>query len=251
MTASSLITRIEFGGSPALFLSDHPIKCHTERSASGQQIAFRGCILLHGYGGRKEDMLPVALALHREVSGLSANDDRGDAPEGISCIIPDIPGHGENKNVLNIENVRTLISRIGQIINSSGKVLLIGHSMGSVIALNTGASRIVAISPPGEGFFDGNKKDMLRLLRARRVNEQVPYEGLKNILSEYYTENISKDCLLLYAGDEIRSVRQYVKLQSERNGLESIGITDSGHLDIVNSSQTIKVIQEYARRSFS
>lgn len=230
---SSLITRLDFGKSPALHLS---ACCHSPTPNPQPPVLSSNppAILLHGYGGRKEDMLAIALVLQKE---------------GINCVIPDLPGHGESDDIFSLRNVNCLIEGINEIA-SQGKMMVAGHSIGALIAMNTKGSHIVALSPPGEGFFEGGNKELLKILRARRVNEQSPYQGLQEVLAEFSSRKTKAHYLLLYSKNDIRSVNEQVRLLEDKYAFNGIQIRDANHLDIITSSSAIKSIGNYARQHF-
>lgn len=188
-------------------------------------------VFLHAYGGCKE-----------EITGLALNI----AKPGMDCFVFDMPGHGENENLFTVENIDKLIKKLLEIVKKYKSYYLIGHSIGARIALSVGAEKVVAISPPGEIFFEGRQSELMQTIRVRRVKEELPFEGLKSVLSAY--GNISDDIkngLALYAKNDVISARKMASELSKRNNFTVKRIDDSNHLDIITARQTIEEIKEF------
>jgi dienelactone hydrolase len=90
-----------------------------------------GAVLLHGYGSSKEAMLGLAVAL---------------AEAGLTCTIPDLPGHGENPRAFGpgvVESARAAVRHARR----HGAAVAVGHSLGGRLALLSQADAVVAMSP--------------------------------------------------------------------------------------------------------
>lgn len=188
-------------------------------------------IFLHAFGGCKEEIVGLALNL---------------AKPNFDCYVFDMPGHGENENLFTVENIDKLIKKLLEIVKKYKSYYLIGHSIGARIALSIGAEKVVAISPPGEIFFEGRQSELMQTIRVRRVKEELPFEGLKSVLSAY--GNISDDIkngLALYAKNDIISVRNMVSDLSKRKNFTVKRIEAASHLDIITARQTIEEVKEF------
>ena len=90
-----------------------------------------GALVMHPYGGTKEQMLGVALAL---------------VEKGIACLLPDFCGHGENHAEIGVGMLQEMESGI-QYTRRFGPTTAVGISLGGRIALMSSADCMVAISP--------------------------------------------------------------------------------------------------------
>lgn len=188
-------------------------------------------IFFHAYGGCKEEIVGLALNL---------------ANPNFDCYVFDMPGHGENPGLFNVMNIAKFIKNILKIVKKYESYYFIGHSIGARIALSVGAEKVVAISPPGEILFEGRQSELMQTIRVRRVKEVLPFEGLKSALSSY--GNISDDIregLVLYAKNDIISVRNMVSDLSKRKIFTVKRVDAASHLDIVTARQTIEEVKEF------
>jgi hypothetical protein len=118
--------------------------------------------------------------------------------------------------------------------------------MGACVSLSVGAEKVVAISPPGEIIFEGRQTELMQIIRARRVKEEISYKGLETVLSVY--KNISKKigkCLVLYGKNDVCSSRENALSMAGYKNFSVKKIDASNHLDIITSLQTIKEIKDF------
>jgi hypothetical protein len=115
-------------------------------------------VIVHGYGGCKEEML--ALAWRVAECGLAA------------CAI-DLRGHGQHALDLD-ENVPLDVAAAVQRGRSFGPVTAIGHSLGGRLALTSDAGHAIALSPALDDTFSPQTQEILRSLRSFRVRERFP-----------------------------------------------------------------------------
>ena len=93
---------------------------------------FPGIVLLHGYGSRKELVLPTALEL---------------AKAGFMTLIPDLRGHGESRlrsdfgGRERFDTTRAIDYLISRNEVESSKITLMGSSFGGMNAIIAGAIR--------------------------------------------------------------------------------------------------------------
>jgi alpha-beta hydrolase superfamily lysophospholipase len=88
-------------------------------------------VIVHGYGGNKEEQLGLAWRVAE--TGL------------VACAI-DLRGHGEHMLSLDL-NIMDDVEAAIRHCRSYGKVTVIGHSMGGRIALLSSADSVIALSP--------------------------------------------------------------------------------------------------------
>lgn len=96
-----------------------------------EATTWAGAVLLHGYGSSKEAMLGLALSL---------------AEAGLTCTVPDLPGHGENPRSFGPEVVESARAAVRHA-RRHGPVVAVGNSLGGRLALLSHADAVVAISP--------------------------------------------------------------------------------------------------------
>lgn len=190
-------------------------------------------LILHGYGGCKEEMLPLSVFM---------------AARGIPALAIDLPGHGETGGLF---DYKTTIGCLSYWQNYLGReiVAAVGHSVGGRLALASPFSRNVAISPPLSAFFVGNKREMIRLLRPKQVKESAPFSGLREILDtlgKTLPADPGKKGLLLFAQQDLPVVKEAAAAASPRC-YEIKEIKHCHHQDILTAPQTLEVVWSWLR----
>ncbi|MFZ5994689.1 MAG: alpha/beta hydrolase [Thermodesulfobacteriota bacterium] len=184
--------------------------------------------LLHGYGGSKEEMLSLSIFL---------------AGKGIPVLAADLPGHGESGGLFDYESAMRCLT-YWQGLKRNNFVAAIGHSIGGRLILSLDLSWNVLISPPLSTGFAGGKKEMIRVLRPRRVREAAPFAGLVetlNRLGEDLPADPDKKGLLLFGQYDLPVVKKTA--EAAPPGKYTVKeIKDSGHHDILTSRETWGVI---------
>lgn len=215
---------------------DLKISDFTEDNINGLYICKTGdkpdgsALLIYGYGGNRLEMLPLAV----EISRL-----------GVACYLAGLPGHGDNSELFSLENVAKFMSNLEHFIRQKKVSLGIGHSVSARIIEHLPFETAILISPPGEISFDGDNKQLIQTLRTRRVKEENPYKGLREVLSLLNGKNPPnrQNRLILYAKNDLRSVKQEVSKFAHARCVK-----DSNHLDIINSLETIGLISKFLKR---
>jgi pimeloyl-ACP methyl ester carboxylesterase len=184
-------------------------------------------LVVHGYGGNKEEMLGLALDVAQR--------------SGLRLVVFDLPGHGDFTGA-----PLELASALGCVNEALAELerpqVLIGHSLGARVGLMSQLPTAVLISMPGAAVFEGSPRDLLRTLRARRVIETSPYSGLREILSVDVAP--APDTLMVRADHELRSSIAMVSAWQALNvGCRRIDDTD--HRDVISSPTTFKAINEW------
>ncbi|HEY3273527.1 MAG TPA: alpha/beta fold hydrolase [Methanocella sp.] len=91
-----------------------------------------GCVVIvHGYGGSKEEQLGLAWRV---------------AETGLAACAIDMRGHGEHMLPFDI-NAHDDVEAAIRHCRSYGKVIIIGHSLGGRLALLSSADAVIALSP--------------------------------------------------------------------------------------------------------
>ncbi len=107
------------------------------------RLSVNGDEIFAGTGGRPFDpSLPLVVFLHGAGFDHSmwALFSRWFSHHGYSVLAPDLPGHGRSKGEL-ISSISGMADWVTRLIATTGatKAGLVGHSMGSLIALDTAA----------------------------------------------------------------------------------------------------------------
>lgn len=192
-------------------------------------------LLLHGYGGCKEEMLPIATKLNML---------------GYVCYIPDLPGHGKNKQAFCLDETEVFIDKINSDFVALSETTIIGHSVGALIAFNTNVENVVSISPPVPQIidFEGSKTKMLKTLRVRRVIENAPFAGLREILNKMHYPAKGANSLIVHAKNDLSSIIENSKELSKKYACALKIIQNANHNDIVSANQTTTLIIEFLNK---
>ena len=147
-----------------------------------------GVVVCHGYGGSKEQMLGVAVAV---------------AERGMAALSIDLCGHGENRAPIG-PGMREEMEAALAFIRRFGRAAAIGHSLGGRLALMSSADVMVAMSPSVMVQMSPQGKWMFENFPSPGVRE--PYAGYVNELLEKLGPVPSHDrpCLLVYSERDIK-----------------------------------------------
>lgn len=180
-------------------------------------------LIIHGYGGCKEEMLGLAVGLAARLP--------------LKLLVFDLPGHGDvAKEPLTLAAARDAVATAAAVFDNPA--FFVGHSLGARIGLLSGLEMAVCISMPGAARFEGSRAELLRTLRARRVNEVAPLSGLVEVLENGAAP--AARTLLLCAGCELESVTDLAAAWSLQ-GIPCRQIKGSSHNDIVSAHETREV----------
>ena len=149
-----------------------------------------GAVVCHGYGGSKEQMLPIALAI---------------AERGTAALAIDLCGHGENMAPIG-PAMRDEVEAAVAFVRRFGRTAVIGHSLGGRLALMSSADVMVAMSPSVMVQMSPQGKWMFENLPSPGVRE--PYSGYVIELLEKLGPVAShgRPCLLLYSERDIQAL---------------------------------------------
>lgn len=149
-----------------------------------------GAVVCPGYGGSKEQMLGIAVAV---------------AEKGTAALVFDPCGHGENMAPIG-PGMRDELEAAIAFVRRFGKTAAIGHSLGGRLALLSSADVMVAMSPSVMVQMSPQGKWMFENLPSPGVRE--PYKGYVLELLEKLGPAPSHDrpCLLLYAERDIQAL---------------------------------------------
>jgi dienelactone hydrolase len=117
-----------------------------------------GAVVVHGYGGCKEQMLGGAARL---------------ALEGWATVALDLRGHGEHPGVLDDGLLQDVEAGL-QWLRRFGRVIAIGHSLGGRLALLSSADLVVGISPAVASRPSEEGRQMLLAFGSTTVRSPSP-----------------------------------------------------------------------------
>jgi esterase/lipase len=152
-----------------------------------------GVIIVHGYGGSKEEQLGLAWRI-TEI--------------GLTSIAVDLRGHGENLMPLTYEICSDLEATI-EFGMQFGKVTVIGHSLGGRLALLSNSNNVIAISPALNQEFSETTRKIIESIRSYRVIENSQ-SNIFDILHELpiWKPDGKKNVLILYGSRDVPEIVQ-------------------------------------------
>lgn len=148
-------------------------------------------VICHGYGGAKEDMLALALAV----------------VEGAQCraLCIDLRGHGENLAPIGAGVLDDKQAAL-DFLSADGPVVAIGHSLGGRLALMADADLAIAVSPAVVQEISPQGRWMFENFPSPLVRE--PYSGyvveLLNHLGD--VPQRARPCLLIHAARDVPNI---------------------------------------------
>jgi len=183
-------------------------------------------VLVHGYGGLKEETFGLALHI---------------AEKGFTTGAIDLRGHGEHQFDLDgniLSDLETAISYFKRF----GKVTAVGHSLGGRLSLISSADYAIGISPALNKTFSPQTRKILEELRGYRVHKSnfTVFKILKDIPSFQFDEDNS---LIIYGSRDVPEIMSKCdKLKSE--GTQVVQIENALHNDIFLFGPTFKTVTQ-------
>jgi len=185
-------------------------------------------LIIHGYGGNKE-----------EIFGLSSYL----ASINIDSLTIDLRGHGENTNYYTID-VLNDINKIIDRFKSKKKMIAIGHSLGGRLALISDAEIKIGISPAICKEYSDQTKTIIKNFRSYRVKENRGDINF-DILSDLKTVNESIESSLIVFGSRDVPEIQKACAELKGNGISIRKIENAMHNDIYTLNETFHVIGDF------
>jgi hypothetical protein len=189
-----------------------------------------GAVVCHGYGGLKEQMLGLAVAV---------------AEKGAATLTIDLCGHGENMAPIG-PAMRDELEAAVAFVRRFGKAAVIGHSLGGRLALMSSADIMVAMSPSVMMQMSPQGKWMF---------ENLPSPGVREPYSGYVLELLEKlgplpshrrPCLLLYSERDIQSLLDGATgLQAQLPLAEKCLVSEDIRPDIQHESGLIRYLPRW------
>lgn len=182
-------------------------------------------VLVHGYGGLKEEMF--GLAWHM-------------AEKGFTVGAIDLRGHGEHQRDLD-ENILLDLETAISHFKSLGKVTAVGHSLGGRLSLISSADYAIGISPALSRTFSLQTKESLEERRDYRVRKsKCTVFDVMNNLPQFQQDNKS---MIIYGSRDIPEIMsECAKLKSD--GIQVIQIDNALHNDIFLFGSTFNIVAQ-------
>ncbi len=189
-----------------------------------------GVAVCHGYGGSKEQMLGIAVAI---------------AERGAAALAIDLCGHGENRAPIG-PGMREELEAAVAYVRRWGKTGAIGHSLGGRLALMSSADVMVAMSPSVMMQMSPQGKWMFENLPSPGVRE--PYSGYVVELLEKLgpVRPHSRPCLLLYSERDIPALLESsTGLAAQLPGAEKRVVTEDIRPDLQHENAFIRYLPRW------
>jgi len=152
--------------------------------------AMAGAVLIHGYGGCKEQMLGLAARL---------------SESGFSALCLDLRGHGEHPAPLGSGLLLDLEAGLARL-RPTGRTIAIGHSLGARLALMSSADVLVAISPALPSRPSEEGRQMLLHFGSTAVRAASPGQILQLLQEMGPVPSFARPKLLIHARGDIPSL---------------------------------------------
>jgi len=185
-------------------------------------------VLVHGYGGCKEELLGLAWRI---------------ALIGVHAVTIDLRGHGENELLFDekiINDVQAAVSCY----KTLGKVIAIGHSLGGRLCLQSNADYSIGISPALPQTYSEATQQFIAQMRAHRVREARPgvnFEILRSLPT--WNQPNSPIAAIVYASRDVPEIKiECERLKKEGGWINQMENTN--HADIYLSKQTFETVEE-------
>ncbi|EKQ57703.1 MULTISPECIES: alpha/beta fold hydrolase [unclassified Clostridium] len=191
-------------------------------------------VIVHGYGGCKEEQLGLALRV---------------AEIGMTTCVIDLRGHGENELPLN-ENVPLDVETAIKYCRCFGKVVAIGHSLGGRLSLLSGANYVIGVSPALNKTFSNQTKEILKSLRSYRVTEINPninWDILNKLAEWKYDSN--KHVQIIFGSRDVPDIISTCNKLKEK-GVPIVQIDKALHNDIFLLNETFDNIVNQLKEWF-
>lgn len=183
-------------------------------------------VIVHGYGGCKEEQLGLAWRVAE--AGI------------ISCAI-DLRGHGEHPLPLDDNVLRDVEAAIAYC-RKYGSVAAVGHSLGGRLTLLSDADYLIAISPAYSKKYDPRIEETLRNNRSYRVHEAFPgqvFDVLRNL--PVWQDGNGKKAFVIYGSRDVPDIISSCK-ELKSTGHKVHEIDKAVHSDIFLNEETFEMV---------
>jgi len=189
-------------------------------------VSHGAAVIVHGYGGCKEEQLGLAWRV---------------AEIGLTACAIDHRGHGENKLPLD-EDVLQDVEAAIKYCRSFGKVAAIGHSSGGRLCLISSADFAIGISPALKTTYSAETQRIIKDLRGYRVRESfsgVNFEVLKKLPVPQSIDDTRT--LILFGSRDVPEIVSSCK-ELKAKGNDVVEIDQALHNDIFLLEETFRQV---------
>jgi pimeloyl-ACP methyl ester carboxylesterase len=189
-------------------------------------IHYGAAVLVHGYGGCKEEQLGLAWRV---------------AESGMMACVIDHRGHGEHKLPLDKNVLQDLETAIGYC-RIFGKVAAVGHSSGGRFSLISSADFAIGISPALNTKYSAETQRLITNMRAYRVRESHPGVNFELLDKLPVPKNVDNSrALILFGSRDVPEIAASCK-QFKTQGADVKEIDQALHNDIFLLEKTIEQV---------
>ena len=187
-------------------------------------------VIVHGYGGSKEEQLGLAWRV---------------AEIGITACAIDHRGHGEHGLPLD-EGVLQDVEGAIDYCRGFGRVAALGHSSGGRLCLISSADFVIALSPAIVTDFTPETERLVKAMRSYRARESFPGANFENMRKLPVPQSMDKARTLILFGS--RDVPEIVSAcrSLKKDGL-AVEIDQGLHNDIFLLEETFRLVTERLR----
>ena len=182
-------------------------------------------VIVHGYGGSKEEQLGLAWRI---------------AEIGITACAIDLRGHGEHKLPLYLPVMLDVEAAI-EYCRPFGKVAAIGHSMGGRLCLLSSADFAIGISPAIAAEFSPETERLVKTMRSYRAREFFPGANFDMLRKLPVPQSLDRGrTLVLFGSRDIPEIVSACK-ELKKEGL-AVEIDQGMHADMFMLEETFQQI---------
>jgi len=172
-------------------------------------------IVLHGFGGCKEEQLGLGFRL---------------AEVGLEAYVIDLRGHGQNAQPLSIE-VFDDVNALVRSLKSAKPTITVGHSLGGRLSLLSDADIRIGISPALSQTFSDQTVTLTNSMRKHRVIEREHDANFRVLNSlPLVDDTMGPNDLVLYGERDIPEIAQWCQSLGAK-GKNVVQIAKAMHAD--------------------
>lgn len=183
-----------------------------------------GVVVVHGYGGCKEELIGVAWRI---------------AEFGFATCSIDLGGHGESPKFLD-EHILSDVETAVKYCRRFGKVVALGHSLGGKLALASSADYSIGISPPLPSEVGKSIRVLLKRTRSHRVREES-FSYFLDFFRELSQITTGRPSLILYGSKDFPEIIDACK-EARSRWVRVIEIKQASHHDIFLYQETLSIL---------
>ncbi len=193
-------------------------------------------VIVHGYGGSKEEQLGLAWRV---------------AELGLAVCAIDLRGHGEHALPMD-HDVQADVETAITYCRHFGKVAAIGHSLGGWLSLHSTADLAIAISPALSNDYGQQTRSVLDSMRSYRVHDHNALEVNLELLASQpqWLPEPSRPALLIYGTRDVPEIVAACAGLKEQ-GAPVIEIEQALHSDIYLLEPTFYAVSSQLQAWFT